>query len=249
MIAAQSYVVRFKEEFVRYLFSIVGIIALCAVIWLGSLAHKPSGTAPVSDIQPARINTPAINSGSHNIPAAGRAENIMISTSKAAAPADKLSERDAGRTYKREITAGLAPKPAPQPINPPPSLKSGSPNVAVTQADKEPRTAEKTDKPAETKTSKANNRIGNAANCKGYPLTCNWYDAMAYCGGLLPTVAQLKSIYRAECTEGRLAETCDRWYWSLEEEGADNARTMAFYTGNVSSDNKNFYGNAARCER
>ena len=117
------------------------------------------------------------------------------------------------------------------------------------QETKEVRAAVKTETPYESKAKTSKVPAGNAANCKGYPLTCNWYDAMAYCGGLLPTIAQLRSIYRAECTEGRLAETCDRWYWSLDEDGAYSARTMAFYTGNVSSDHKIFAGNAARCER
>ncbi|MCG2725750.1 MAG: DUF1566 domain-containing protein, partial [Elusimicrobia bacterium] len=61
---------------------------------------------------------------------------------------------------------------------------------------------------------------------------------MAYCGGNLPTVAQLKNMYKNECTGGRRAKTCDYWFWSSEETGSASARHVPFYGGGVASTNK-----------
>ena len=85
---------------------------------------------------------------------------------------------------------------------------------------------------------------GNASNCnKGY---CNWYDAMAYCGGRLPTVAQLQAAYKAECAGVRTGPTCNKWYWSSEESGASDARYVNFTNGGVGEGFKG-YGNDVRC--
>ncbi len=79
---------------------------------------------------------------------------------------------------------------------------------------------------------------GNASNCKpdsdGIP-RCNWHDAMAYCGGNLPTIAQLKTMYNNECTGGRKAKTCGGWYWSSEDStrSVSSSKGMSFYNGNV----------------
>ncbi|KAF0151535.1 MAG: hypothetical protein FD189_2565, partial [Elusimicrobia bacterium] len=96
-------------------------------------------------------------------------------------------------------------------------------------------------------------KSGNAANCKpsrqGGPPECNWYDAMAYCGGRLPTVAQLEAAYKSECTGGRKADTCTGWYWSSQESGASGARTVNFYSGSVFTTTKDNSTNRVRCAR
>jgi len=240
----------FLGKFVKYRFLIVGIIALCAAIGLGLLAHK-SGTGPVPGMRTVPMNTSAANFESHKMPAAG--------DSAVQKKTGTISNAHLNGVYKKETISALEPKkkiaivqvPKPEPRLSVPLTASttGRLKEELTQDIKEAQAAKRTEVSSENKTGAANNRPGNAANCKGYPPVCNWYDAMAYCGGLLPTAAQLKSIYRAECTEGRLAETCDKWYWSLDEEGADSAQVMAFYTGNVSNDHKIFAGNAVRCER
>ncbi|KAF0151139.1 MAG: hypothetical protein FD189_2587, partial [Elusimicrobia bacterium] len=93
---------------------------------------------------------------------------------------------------------------------------------------------------------------GNAANCKpsrqGGPPYCDWYDAMAYCGGRLPTVAQLQAAYKSECTGGRKADTCTGWYWSSEESGASDARLVNFSYGTVNVGRK-YNVNVVRCAR
>lgn len=56
-------------------------------------------------------------------------------------------------------------------------------------------------------------RIGKADNCrKGY---CNWYDAMMYCNGQLPTVKQLQEVYRSKCG-GAGGAACGELYWSSD---------------------------------
>ena len=93
------------------------------------------------------------------------------------------------------------------------------------------QTAGKTEKQAQTQTSQADNRVGNAGNCNDG--VCNWYDAKAYCGGQLPSVAQLQAAYRAECTGGRTGPTCGKCYWSSDELRSGSARIVTFSNGGV----------------
>ncbi len=105
----------------------------------------------------------------------------------------------------------------------------------------------------ETKTSSGDwRKDGNASNCKldrNGRRRCNWYDAMAYCGGNLPTVAQLKTMYKNECTGGRKAKTCRGWHWSSEDStrGSASARDVHFYDGNVSTIHKHYDSSNVRC--
>ena len=87
-------------------------------------------------------------------------------------------------------------------------------------------------------------RNGNAANCNDG--RCDWYDAMVYCGGRLPTVAQLQAAYKAECAGVRTGLTCNKWYWSSEESGSRSARDVIFTNGNVNVSYKDSNDNV-RC--
>ncbi|KAF0126219.1 MAG: hypothetical protein FD189_731, partial [Elusimicrobia bacterium] len=95
-------------------------------------------------------------------------------------------------------------------------------------------------------------KSGNAANCKprrqGGPPYCDWYDAMAYCGGRLPTVAQLKAAYKSECTGGRKADSCGYGYWSSKESDASGAWVVGFDGGDVNRHGKDG-NNLVRCAR
>jgi hypothetical protein len=64
---------------------------------------------------------------------------------------------------------------------------------------------------------------------------CHWREAVDYCnvkGGRLPTVAELKGIYKAEC-RGKTSDICRNWYWSSEEYelSPDNAWYVTLYYG------------------
>jgi hypothetical protein len=67
---------------------------------------------------------------------------------------------------------------------------------------------------------------------------CNWYDALAYCEGRLPTVIQLQERNMAECPAGKRGGVCGRRYWSSEGDG-DRAKTVIFGNGGeINSDIK-----------
>ncbi len=68
-----------------------------------------------------------------------------------------------------------------------------------------------------------NTGSGNTSNCATG--ICNWADAMAYCGGRLPTVAELMKIYKAECANGKGGDACNQAYWSSED--VENAPSFA----------------------
>jgi hypothetical protein len=55
----------------------------------------------------------------------------------------------------------------------------------------------------------------------------NWYDAMAYCNGKLPTMAQLKTMRKNKCTGGIRDDICSRAYWSSESSGSSKALRMS----------------------
>lgn len=96
---------------------------------------------------------------------------------------------------------------------------------------------------------------------------CKWDEAKAYCGERLPTVAQLQSIYQAECTGGihdvlrqrRKAcdlgsgscdvelrdDICEKNYWTSEESGS-SAQSMYFGDGAVNRRDK-VYDYYVRC--
>ncbi len=64
---------------------------------------------------------------------------------------------------------------------------------------------------------------------------CHWREAADYCGGQggrLPTVGELKDLYKAEC-EGKTLDACRNWYWSSEEYARypANAWYVTFYYG------------------
>ncbi len=88
---------------------------------------------------------------------------------------------------------------------------------------------------------------GKAAKCNDG--RCNGYDAIAYCGGRLPTVAQLKSMYQAECTGGRKSDTCNKVYWSSEESSSSTARVVHFNNGRVYRYSKSNASVSVRCAR
>jgi len=111
-----------------------------------------------------------------------------------------------------------------------------------------PEETEKKENKTTAKKKTTDNTKGNAANCTGNPPLCNWYDAKAYCGGRLPTVAQLQSWYQAECAGGRSGPTCNNWYWSSEESGSGYAMGVYFADGYVTSNGKTVDG-YVRCVR
>ena len=80
----------------------------------------------------------------------------------------------------------------------------------------------------------SNGRTGeNPAYCGKGP--CHWREAADYCsanGGRLPTVSELKALYKAEC-EGKSLDACRNWYWSSEEYAPypNNAWYVTFYYG------------------
>ena len=103
-----------------------------------------------------------------------------------------------------------------------------------------PRTVLPPEKPAEERAGPVK---GDPAKCKSWherdnhPF-CNWYDALAYCGGRLPTVIQLQERNMAECPSGEHGGVCGRRYWSSEGDGA-HAKTVIFGNGGeINSDIK-----------
>jgi|GEM_PF-2543765 len=151
--------------------------------------------------------------------------------------AEVVSRDLLGRAYKKE-----APKPA-QPMDSLSAIGGGWLKEEAEKADKETKRTQKKNRPAQTRTKQADNKSGNRANCKAgrageYP-RCDWYDAMKFCNGGLPTVNQLKAWYNNECTGGRQANTCSGWYWSSEEYSAGLARRVNFLNGHVIINHKN----------
>lgn len=121
------------------------------------------------------------------------------------------------------------PKPASQPQDSLSAIKGGWLKEEAGKVQKESeKPAEKT---GESEAMSKYNQNGNAGNCKNG--TCNWYDAMAYCGGRLPTSGQLRSWYQAECAGGRQGKTCDKWYWSSV---SGPGRDVVFANGLVGTD-------------
>ena len=108
--------------------------------------------------------------------------------------------------------------PTPRPVN------AGRPKAEVKKA--EPRATD-----AATLTD--NSGPGNASNCATG--ICSWYDAVAYCGGRLPTVADLMKIYKAKCADGKGGDACNQSYWSSEdvENAPSFARYVSFKTGKM----------------
>ena len=158
--------------------------------------------------------------------------DYMVKTAKAQEEAERIitvTARDLkGRTFQKQMTVKSASKPMD-------SLSAIDGGWLKEETEKAEKEAPKTEKPAQNQTRQTDNTKGNAANCKGpsddkYP-RCNWWDARAYCGGRLPTVAQLQSWYQAECAGLRTGPTCNKWYWSSEESGS--ARAVSFGNGAV----------------
>lgn len=80
---------------------------------------------------------------------------------------------------------------------------------------------------------KADKAKGNAANCTGEPTHCNWWDALEYCEGKLPSVSELKNLYYGSCAGGKKAAFCNSGYWSSESVDVTTARVVAFTDGSV----------------
>lgn len=121
------------------------------------------------------------------------------------------------------------------------------------KAEKETKPAQKENKPAQTRTQETGDwrQRGNGRNCTGSPYPrCTWYDAMAYCGGGLPNVAQLQNLYRSECTGGRKMPSCDYWFWSSESTSASDARHVRFnFDGEALEHAKGYHYYCVRCAR
>lgn len=103
-----------------------------------------------------------------------------------------------------------------------------------------PQTVRPAEKPAEEQAGPVK---GDPAKCKSWYVnnnhpSCNWYDALAYCEGRLPTVIQLQERNLAECPSGKKGGVCGRRYWSSEGDGA-RAKTVIFGNGGeINSDIK-----------
>ena len=113
----------------------------------------------------------------------------------------------------RQIQVPDVPKPSP--------LNAARPKIEVKKA------AAPAPKPA------ADSGPGNASNCATG--ICSWYDAMAYCSGRLPTVAELTALYKAKCADGKGGDACNQTYWSSEavENAPSFARYVSFKTGKM----------------
>lgn len=84
---------------------------------------------------------------------------------------------------------------------------------------------------------------GNPANCKPHRASdrlrvCNWYDAMAYCEGRLPTVIQLQELDLAECSGGNQHGICGCRIWSSQGDGANAKTVITHLGGEIQTDRK-----------
>ena len=71
---------------------------------------------------------------------------------------------------------------------------------------------------------------------------CNWYDALAYCEGRLPTVIELQERNLAECPAGKRGGPCGGRHWSSEGDGS-RAKTVIFGNGGEINSDKKAYPN------
>ena len=157
----------------------------------------------------------------------------------ARAEAQARVKAEAKKTYtaevvKRDLMGRVVGKAAPKPVDSLSAIGGGWLKKEAEKAEKEKKQTQKENKPAQTRTKRADNKSGNRANCTGNPPYCNWWDARAYCGGSLPSVAQLKAWYNSECAGGRKGSIyCNRYVWSGESTSASSARFVTFRDGDV----------------
>lgn len=135
-----------------------------------------------------------------------------------------------GRTYDRSKPAEEAAVPA-RPADSLSAISGGW--VKEETAEETGRVAQKANRPAQDRVRPSDRTKGKAANCKVgegelFPI-CSWYDAMAYCAGRLPSVPQLQTWFRADCTGGKRSGSCGHWFWSAESSGTSDARGMGFF--------------------
>jgi len=151
--------------------------------------------------------------------------DYMVKTAKGKAEAERLITATArnleGAAFQKQIHANVAS----EPVDSLSAINADWLKGEIAKADKNGVRSEQTWKGGggdET----SSGQSGGASNCnKGH---CSWYDARAYCGGRLPTVAQLESMYQAECTGDKLSDTCGKGYWSSEAEGPYSAWFVMF---------------------
>ncbi|MDD2805617.1 MAG: hypothetical protein PHV33_08685 [Elusimicrobiales bacterium] len=84
---------------------------------------------------------------------------------------------------------------------------------------------------------------GDPANCRPHRASsrlrvCNWYDALAYCEGGLPSVIQLQELNFAECPAGKHDGICGSRIWSSEGSGACAKTVITGNGGEINCDKK-----------